>query len=572
MKKEVFILANANMNDVSEVTHLVSALGELDKKINKITSSMNKMKLSQTTSLVEKIRKQISSFDFTSLEKGVEKINKLKEGVNSLTEQLKKSPLIALKDFTKALRDNVESFGEMYTNIGKIGQEFSKIKKFFGFSVDSDSDKKDGDSKNDNKNNNVGKGNDTQSIIDQLESLKKGIANLANDPSAEAIAEKCTNITTSFSQMSLSSVVSIGAVALIVAAVIGAVVQLWNTNEEFRNSVMLAWENIQAVLLSAYENVLKPLFDSLVSLCISVWENGLRPLWNEFVNLVDVVMSALLDFWNFVSPYITQLLEFLGPILKDAFDFLGTFIGNTLNGVLGIITTVIGAATGVFKGVIDFISGVFSTDWSQAWENVKQIFSGIWETLSGIVSGVWNTILGLFANGGKIFSGVVDGISGAFKNIVNSIIRGINDVIRVPFNKVNGLLNSIRSFNIPLIGQPFLGLWSYNPLPIPVIPTLARGGFANVGQLFIANEPGNPELIGNIGGRTAVVNNQMILDGIQSAMRNAIIEGMSLSYGQNRQGDTYVDVYIDGVFTERKLMKANERHMLRTGKPVFAKG
>ena len=104
------------------------------------------------------------------------------------------------------------------------------------------------------------------------------------------------------------------------------------------------------------------------------------------------------------------------------------------------------------------------------------------------------------------------------------------------------------------------------------IPTRFNGGFANLGQLFIANEPGNPELIGNIGGRTAVVNNQMILDGIQSAMRNAIIEGMSLSYGQNSQGDTYVDVYIDGVFTERKLMKANERHMLRTGKPVFAKG
>lgn len=557
-------MANTNINDVNEVTHLVSALDELDKKINKINSSMNKMKLSQTTSLIEKIRKQISSFDFSSLEKGVEKINKVKEGLNSFTELLKKSPLIALKDFTKALADNVGSFQEIYNNIAKIGQE---AKKIFTLSFNSDSGKTD-----ESKNNGDSQNSKKQNVGSQIENFKNSLTNLANDPSAEAIAEKCTNITTSFSQMSLSSVVSIGAVALIVAAVIGAVVQLWNTNEEFRNSVMLAWENIQAVLLSAYENVLKPLFDSLVSLCISVWENGLRPLWNEFVNLVDVVMSALLDFWNFVSPYITQLLEFLGPILKNAFDFLGTFIGNTLNGVLGIITTVIGAATGVFKGIIDFISGVFSTDWSQAWENVKQIFSGIWETLSGIVSGVWNTILGLFANGGKIFSGVVDGISGAFKNIVNSIIRGINDVIRVPFNKVNGLLNSIRSFNIPLIGQPFLGLWSYNPLPIPVIPTLARGGFANVGQLFIANEPGNPELIGNIGGRTAVVNNQMILDGIQSAMRNAIIEGMSLSYGQNRQGDTYVDVYIDGVFTERKLMKANERHMLRTGKPVFAKG
>ena len=55
------------MNDASEITHLVSALNELDKKINKITSSMNKMKLSQTTSLVEKIRKQIASFDFSLL-------------------------------------------------------------------------------------------------------------------------------------------------------------------------------------------------------------------------------------------------------------------------------------------------------------------------------------------------------------------------------------------------------------------------------------------------------------------------------------------------------------------------
>ena len=46
-------MANTNINDASEITHLVSALNELDKKINKLTSSMNKMKLSQTTSLIE---------------------------------------------------------------------------------------------------------------------------------------------------------------------------------------------------------------------------------------------------------------------------------------------------------------------------------------------------------------------------------------------------------------------------------------------------------------------------------------------------------------------------------------
>lgn len=46
-------LANTNINDVGEVNWLVLAMDELDKKINKINSSMNKMKLSQTTSLIE---------------------------------------------------------------------------------------------------------------------------------------------------------------------------------------------------------------------------------------------------------------------------------------------------------------------------------------------------------------------------------------------------------------------------------------------------------------------------------------------------------------------------------------
>lgn len=110
-------------------------------------------------------------------------------------------------------------------------------------------------------------------------------------------------------------------------------------------------------------------------------------------------------------------------------------------------------------------------------------------------------------------------------------------------------------------------------LSLAKISSYASGGFVpNMGQLFIANEPGNPELIGNIGGRTAVVNNRMILDGIQSAMRNAVIEGMQLVYGRNVHGDMYVDIYIDGVFTERKLIKANERHLMKTGKPVFVKG
>uniref|UniRef100_UPI003D76E314 hypothetical protein n=1 Tax=Catenibacterium mitsuokai TaxID=100886 RepID=UPI003D76E314 len=49
----------------------------------------------------------------------------------------------------------------------------------------------------------------------------------------------------------------------------------------------------------------------------------------------------------------------------------------------------------------------------------------------------------------------------------------------------------------------------------------ARGGFPDSGQMFIAREAG-PELVGRIGRRTAVANNDQIVQGIASAVRSAM--------------------------------------------------
>lgn len=110
----------------------------------------------------------------------------------------------------------------------------------------------------------------------------------------------------------------------------------------------------------------------------------------------------------------------------------------------------------------------------------------MWNSLKNFVKSTWDTIVGFFSNGGKIFSGVVTGITNVFKNIVNCMLDGINRVIRVPFDKINGLLNSIRSIDIPIIGQPFLGLWGKNPLPVPQIPKLAEGGYVGANQPQLA--------------------------------------------------------------------------------------
>lgn len=69
------------------------------------------------------------------------------------------------------------------------------------------------------------------------------------------------------------------------------------------------------------------------------------------------------------------------------------------------------------------------------------------------------------------------------------------------------------------------------------IGLFARGGFPESGQMFVAREAG-PELVGRIGRRTAVANNDQIVQGIASAVRSA----MSGVNGPSAGGTTRITV------------------------------
>ena len=66
-----------------------------------------------------------------------------------------------------------------------------------------------------------------------------------------------------------------------------------------------------------------------------------------------------------------------------------------------------------------------------------------------------------------------------------------------------------------------------------------KGCFFSEGQMFIAREAG-PELVGTIGGRTAVANNDQIVDGI----RQGVYEAVSAAMGNGNQ-DVSVRVFLD---------------------------
>lgn len=79
----------------------------------------------------------------------------------------------------------------------------------------------------------------------------------------------------------------------------------------------------------------------------------------------------------------------------------------------------------------------------------------------------------------------------------------------------------------------------------------ASGGFPDEGQLFIAREAG-PELVGTVGGRTAVASNDDIFNGI----RQGVFEAVSAAMANGSNGDVNVKVYLDS-----REIKAGQRRL-----------
>lgn len=290
-------------------------------------------------------------------------------------------------------------------------------------------------------------------------------------------------------------------VSMFVINIINLIMSIWNNAiNPFVNLLLNTFLPVFTTVWNGMLTIAQPIIEKIMSFVNMFMEvlNALTSLLSEhvlpiFKTIFDGLSQTVQGFYNFAKPILDLFISGLGLVVDFATNsFLAPLqiIFKTVIDVVKAIADPIGqvldGVKDMLQGIIDFVSGVFSGDWSKAWAGVKKTFSGMWTSLKGIVSAAWNSILALFGNAGKIFSGVVTGITNVFKNIVNCILDGINKVIRVPFDTINGLLNTIRTIDIPIIGQPFLGLWGKNPLPVPQIPKLAEGGYVGANQPQLA--------------------------------------------------------------------------------------
>ena len=192
------------------------------------------------------------------------------------------------------------------------------------------------------------------------------------------------------------------AIIAVVATLIAAFKHLWETNEEFRNSITAIWESIKEAFSSFTDGIVE----------------RLNSLGFEFGSITEVI-SAI---WN-------GFCEMLAPVFEGAFSAMATILQTVFDVILGIV---------------DFFIAVFQGNWSGAWEAVKGIFSSVWNgmvalfnTTINTLKGVADTFLGWFGSSWdaaweaikQFFVETWDGIVEFFTTTIDNIVTGVSDFI-----------------------------------------------------------------------------------------------------------------------------------------------
>lgn len=264
--------------------------------------------------------------------------------------------------------------------------------------------------------------------------------------------------------------------------------------------------------------------------------------------------TAIMPNWNDLSDNVQQKISMITTVVGGALLAVGAILA--LSGVALPIGLGLMAAGALSLGA------VATLNWDFVVNSIKKVVSVITGILSGalIVLGVLLCLSG--AGVGLGLAVLAAGLSlsyAAWTLDDNPITRFVRQMANSIIGLVNGVIDAINDmFHIQFNGLSVMGItlipaFDIRLVDIPHIPFFEDGGFPNEGQLFIAREAG-AEMVGAMGRRTAVANNDQIVEGISAgvsvandgviaaiyALLNVVEEkDMSVVIGDNEIGHSY---------------------------------
>lgn len=254
----------------------------------------------------------------------------------------------------------------------------------------------------------------------------------------------------------------------VIAAITAVIIHLWNTNEDFRNTITAIWQKIKDAFTTFAAGISERL--SALGITFSDVTSAIKTIWDGFCNLLAPVLEAAFSTIAIALQTAFNVILGIWDVFSAVFsgDWSGAWeavkgiFSSIWDGLKEYFSTIIGAV----KGVADVFLGWFGTNWETVWNGVKTFFEGIWNGISSFFEGIWNGIStfcttvwnGIVTNVTAFCTTVHDTISTIFnavKDVVSNVWETIKNVVQVAIMFIVEVIKAA----FELITVPFRFIW-----------------------------------------------------------------------------------------------------------------
>lgn len=255
----------------------------------------------------------------------------------------------------------------------------------------------------------------------------------------------------------------IALVVLAIAALVAAMVYLFNTNQEFHDTVIAAWEEIKSAAMEVW--------NAIAPIVMAAWE-GIKAA-------AQAGIEFLKGLWADIGPSVMSAFGKIVPILSWVVGVAKTLIVAGLAFWATYIRTMITVIGGIIRGIVSVVTAVWSTltaIWSAGsnavtaiTETLGAVFGGIWNGLTAGVSAAWSIITSIVSAGVStaesimqtlvsVGTSVMEGITQALEPITSAISYVFDEASAAVIPVINEIVNTVSSV-VSTIRETLSSLW-----------------------------------------------------------------------------------------------------------------
>lgn len=342
------------------------------------------------------------------------------------------------------------------------------------------------------------------------------------------------------------------------ASLVSVMALNWNgLSNEIQNVIAIITAVVSVAFLAigaalAFSGTNIPLALALLAAGAVTMGTAIMPNWNNLsdnvrkkINIITIVVGgALLAVGAILALSGVALPLGLGLMAAGALS-LGSAVALNWNAVVTAIKKVVSVVAGILGGALTVLGVLLCLSGAGIGLGLAVLAAGL-----GLSYAAWSL------NDNPI-TNFVRRMANSIIGIINRVVDAINNVFHISFR------------GLSVLGKEVVPAFNARLVNIPHVPTFADGGFVDEGQLFIAREAG-AEMVGRIGRKTAVANNDQIVESVSQGVYEAVQRASSETNSSNSRPITVI-VQMNGKELFRQMVDENNAAIRATGfSPLLA--